>query len=44
MRTCYAMVATFKLVKGAVDTRAPQAYLRHRNIQHTVLFDTKPRL
>ncbi len=28
----------FKLAKASVDTRALQAYLGHRNIQHTVRY------
>ncbi len=28
----------FKLAKAGVDTRALQAYLGHRNIQHTVRY------
>jgi integrase len=36
--TCYVMRAGTRLQTGAHDTKALQAYLGHKNIQHTVRY------
>ena len=38
IRTCSGMPAAYKLANDGVDTRSLQAYLGHKNIQHTVRY------
>ena len=38
IRTCCAMAAAMRLANAGHDTRALQAWLGHKNIQHTVRY------
>ena len=38
IRTCFGTVAAMRLANAGHDTRALQAWLGHKNIQHTVRY------